>query len=274
MARQVYLLTKSLGAEVVAFVDGTEATSGQSLFGQPVLTPAQLQPYRYARVLVLVASTWWREIGVDLINRGLQHGKHFVVVQRQLSNVQWKADLKDPDPVFIGRKTYGYEGLLAYYPSARPRHIGAFGSFAVGTRLGINHCYNAVTSHPFITHRAHGIIPEDRLDLYAPYNPPIVIGNDVWLGYNSCILPGVTIGNGAIVGSGAVVTKDIPPYAIAVGSPARVIRFRFDEKQISLLEKVQWWTWSDRRLRKHVEDLRDPKRFFSLAERLVDGQGP
>ena len=68
-----------------------------------------------------------------------------------------------------------------------------------------------------------------------------ILGNDVWIGVDSIILRGVTIGNGAVVGANSVVTKDVPPYAIVVGSPATVIKFRFDENTINQIEKSQWW---------------------------------
>jgi acetyltransferase-like isoleucine patch superfamily enzyme len=72
---------------------------------------------------------------------------------------------------------------------------------------------------------------------------PIVIGEDVWVGSNSSILAGITIGRGSIIGAGSVVTKDIPPYSIAVGNPARVIRSRFPDSVIQELEESRWWTW-------------------------------
>lgn len=75
-----------------------------------------------------------------------------------------------------------------------------------------------------------------------------MIGHDVWLGRNALILSGVNIGDGAVIGAGAVVVKDIPPYAIAAGNPARVIRYRFDRQQIAALEKIQWWNWDDSKI--------------------------
>ena len=72
----------------------------------------------------------------------------------------------------------------------------------------------------------------------------IVIGNDVWIGYEALIMAGVHIGNGAIIGSRAVVTKDVPPYTIVGGVPARLIRKRFDEEVIQKLEALKWWDWS------------------------------
>lgn len=77
-----------------------------------------------------------------------------------------------------------------------------------------------------------------------PLKGDTVIGNDVWIGQNATIMPGVHIGNGAIVGTNSTVASDIPPYSIAVGNPARVIRKRFDDETIDLLEQLQWWNKS------------------------------
>lgn len=78
---------------------------------------------------------------------------------------------------------------------------------------------------------------------YTDDGHSITIGNDVWIGYGARIMEGVTIGDGAIVGSCAIVTKDIPPYAICVGIPAQVIKYRFNEKDISFLSSLKWWNW-------------------------------
>ena len=80
----------------------------------------------------------------------------------------------------------------------------------------------------------------------------IVIGNDVWIGFESVILSGVTIGDGAIIGTRAVVTKDVPPYTIVGGVPAKPIRKRFSDDVISELLKLQWWNWSENRIKKNI----------------------
>ena len=80
------------------------------------------------------------------------------------------------------------------------------------------------------------------------------IGNDVFVGANVTVLDGVTIGDGAVIGAGAIVSKDIPPYAIAVGSPIRIIKYRMTEEQIAAMQRIQWWNWSDNRL-KEVEKM-------------------
>jgi acetyltransferase-like isoleucine patch superfamily enzyme len=114
------------------------------------------------------------------------------------------------------------------------------------------------TQHPCITQpllaaSTSGHIPgypkaysEDRID----------IGSDVWIGRNAVILGGVTIGHGAIIGAYAVVAKDIPPYAVAVGNPAQVIRYRFDADTIAHLLDLAWWDWTDDVIAERAADLR------------------
>lgn len=80
----------------------------------------------------------------------------------------------------------------------------------------------------------------------------IVIGNDVWIGYEAVILSGVTIGDGAIIGTRAVVTKDVPPYMIVGGVPAKPIRKRFSDDVVSKLSKLQWWNWTEDRIQKNI----------------------
>ena len=88
----------------------------------------------------------------------------------------------------------------------------------------------------------------------------ITIGNDVFIGANVTVLDGVTIGDGAIIGAGAVVSKDIPDYAIAVGNPIKIIKYRFNEDQISALKRIQWWNFEEDKL----QDVE--KMFFDIDE--------
>ncbi len=80
----------------------------------------------------------------------------------------------------------------------------------------------------------------------------IMVGNDVWIGYEAVILAGVTIGDGAIIGSRAVVTKDVPPYTIVGGLPAKPIRRRYDEETAARLEKLRWWDWPEAQVRRAI----------------------
>ncbi|MCI8948261.1 MAG: CatB-related O-acetyltransferase [Lachnospiraceae bacterium] len=83
----------------------------------------------------------------------------------------------------------------------------------------------------------------------------IVIGNDVWIGYEAVILAGVTIGDGAVIGTRAVVTKDVPPYTIVGGIPAKPIRKRFSKETINALLKIKWWDWPKERIAQHIAEI-------------------
>lgn len=85
----------------------------------------------------------------------------------------------------------------------------------------------------------------------------VEIGNDVWLGHNVTVMGNVTIGDGAVIGSGSIVTKDIPPFAIAVGNPAKVIKYRFDEKTIETLKEIAWWDWDNEKIKSAIDDFKD-----------------
>jgi len=89
--------------------------------------------------------------------------------------------------------------------------------------------------------------------MYSPFVKECVIGNDVWIGCNSTILRGVTIGNGAVIGANSLVNKDVPPYAIVVGSPAKIIKYRFDEEIIQALLKIKWWDYPLEIISQHAE---------------------
>ena len=94
----------------------------------------------------------------------------------------------------------------------------------------------------------------------------IVIGNDVWIGYEAVILSGVTIGDGAIIGTRAVVTKDVPSYTVVGGVPAKPIRKRFDEETIQKLEEIRWWDWEEERIKKNIQAIQSGD--ISMLERM------
>lgn len=120
--------------------------------------------------------------------------------------------------------------------------IGKFCQIASGVEFvmnGANHQMNAVSTFPFYI--MEGWEQETPPSSEMPLKGDTVIGNDVWIGQNAVILPGVRIGDGAIIGLNSVVGTDIPPYSIAVGNPASVIRKRFDEEFIQLMLSLRWW---------------------------------
>ncbi len=120
--------------------------------------------------------------------------------------------------------------------------IGRFCQIASGVEFvmnGANHQMNAVSTFPFFTLEGWDAKPPAPKDL--PLKGDTVIENDVWIGQNAVILPGVHVGNGAIIGANAVVSRDVPAYTVVAGNPARAIRKRFDDELIDLLERFAWW---------------------------------
>ena len=120
---------------------------------------------------------------------------------------------------------------------------------------GANHMLDCLTAYPF------EVIDEFK-GLSRPFSQrgnkgDTVIGNDVWIGQNAVIMPGVHIGDGAIIGTNAVVAKDVPPYAIAVGNPAAVKKFRFDKETIELLLKLKWWDKDIKEIKKIIPLITD-----------------
>ena len=120
--------------------------------------------------------------------------------------------------------------------------IGKFCQIAAGVEFmmnGANHQMNAVSTFPFYTLEGWEMEPPAKDDL--PLKGDTVIGNDVWIGQNAVVLPGVHIGDGAFIGANSVVGSDVAPYTIVVGNPARALRRRFDDDLIDLLLRFRWW---------------------------------
>ncbi len=123
--------------------------------------------------------------------------------------------------------------------------IGKFCQIGAGVEFvmnGANHQMNAVSTYPFYIFGSWDQSVPSKEDL--PFKGDTVVGNDVWIGQNSTILPGVHIGDGAIIGLNSVVTRDVPPYTIVAGNPAKAVRKRFDDELIDLLLKLKWWNKS------------------------------
>lgn len=134
--------------------------------------------------------------------------------------------------------------------------IGKFCMIASGTTFimnGANHLTDAISSYPFAIFGADW---KDAMEGKSyPSKGDTVIGNDVWIGYNATIMPGVQIGDGAIIGSNATVTSDVEPYAIVGGNPARLIRKRFSDTEIEKLLKLSWWDWPIEKITKNLKAL-------------------
>lgn len=142
--------------------------------------------------------------------------------------------------------------------------IGAFCSIAGSVIIGgAQHPLNWVSTSPVFYNIAGGT-GQHLGDLIVPKTKRTTIGNDVWIGHRAIIMAGVTIGDGAVIGAGAVVTKDVPPYAIVGGVPANIIRYRFDDKIITELQNSKWWDLPDKELRKKSIYMNNPNTFLNV----------
>ena len=148
--------------------------------------------------------------------------------------------------------------------------IGKFCAIAKGIEFvmnGANHRMNSVTTYPFnIMGRGWEKCAPASKDL--PYKGDTVIENDVWLGQNVTVMPGVHIGNGAIIVANSVVAKDIDPYCIAAGNPCKIVKKRFDDELISYLQELQWWNWPPEKIFTNLEALcsGDLKKIRNISE--------
>lgn len=161
------------------------------------------------------------------------------------------------DPVDFERNN-----VLYHYPLSNHDKlvIGKFCSIACGAKFlfnGANHTLKSLSTYPFpIFWEEWGL--EERKQAGAWDNKgDIVVGNDVWIGFEAVILAGVRIGNGAVIGSRSVVTKDVPPYTIVGGAPAKPIRKRFDQPVIDRLEAMRWWDWPPEKIRQSLPQMMD-----------------
>lgn len=171
--------------------------------------------------------------------------------------------MKNYYSVEIGKYTYGgcYEidGRIA-----RNTKIGSFCSIADGVRIGgMNHPTHFVSTHPFLYLKNRGFVCENNDEIFNKGNKAVIIEDDVWIGQNAVILPGIKIGKGAVIGAGAIVTKDIEPYSIAVGVPAKVIKKRFSDDQIKKLKDIDWANWGDDEIKNRLNDFYNVNHFVN-----------
>lgn len=165
----------------------------------------------------------------------------------------------------MGRYTYGVP-IVHNWGNGTTLRIGAYCSIAenVEILLGGNHRIDWVSTYPFPAFFAEASHIED----YTVSRGDVVIGSDVWLCSNCLILSGVNIGHGAVIASGAVVTRDVEPYAIMAGNPARLLRYRFDEPVRKALLEAAWWEWPEKEVKQVVGKLcsKDISDFLAYAQ--------
>ena len=189
---------------------------------------------------------------------------------------KYKLKLKQPTvkcskSAVISNVVFGKYSQVTAFSSLKNTNLGDYSS--VGRNTTINHAdigkfcsisWNATigaTSHPDNHISTHAFSYVSWFGMVNETNKIIIrttIGNDVWIGANVIIMPGIKVGTGAVIGAGSVVTKDIPEYAVVVGSPAKVLRYRFDEKSIAVLLKSNWWDWPPSKIKENIELFKAP----------------
>ena len=146
--------------------------------------------------------------------------------------------------------------VLYHYPINRDRlRIGKFCSIACGAKFiftSANHKLGSLSTYPFPLFFEEWDLDKANLTDSWDNKGDIAIGNDVWIGYEAVVMQGVTIGDGVIIGARAVVTKDIPPYTIVGGVPAKPIRKRLSDEIISRLLEIKWWEWPDEKIKENI----------------------
>ena len=149
--------------------------------------------------------------------------------------------------------------VLYHYPVNRERLvIGRFCSIACGAKFlfnSANHTLNSLSTYPFPILFEEWPLDVEDIPRAWDNRGDIVVGNDVWIGYEAVILAGVTIGDGAVIGARAVVTRDVPPYTIVGGVPAKPIRTRFDRDTAERLLELKWWDWPAERIAANLEAI-------------------
>jgi acetyltransferase-like isoleucine patch superfamily enzyme len=193
-------------------------------------------------------------------------------LHRKVPRTDWKPLL--PPGLEIGRHTYGptdFDLTFPMFTEGAQTIVGAFCSISGEARIlgGGEHLVTRASTFPL---KARLFDPDEHTGPESVDTGPTVIGNDVYIGIGAIVLSGVTIGDGAVVGAGAVVSKSVAPYAVVVGNPAQLVRFRFDSDIRDRLLALQWWTWDDEKIEQLLPwFMGDVESFLDKAESLQSG---
>lgn len=271
VAQRAVPVISSLGINLVGIIEEEYAALPREF--HPSTPRRSLEDFLSARSpssKVLIASKSYRQLGAHLINAGLVFGEDFFLLQRSESSLSLQYEI---GTTFVGKHCHGVERFLSLYSAyVQTKMIGAFCSIAADAKLVTQHVMTNISTSSWVewggSDDFSAFSDWSFLDQRRSLNGITCIGNDVWIGYRAIIMPGVTIGNGAVIAAGAIVTKDVPPYAIVVGSPAKVLKYRYSDAQIDLLQRVKWWNWSDRFILENLALFHQPEEFFRFADIL------
>lgn len=172
----------------------------------------------------------------------------------EVQNSKWGEFVNIAKGAYVISSDIGAYSSIGRNTSIINCRMGKFCSISWNVTVGATaHNFNHLSTHSFPYIEQFG---------FAKGNKRIVqevkLGHDVWIGANAIIMPGLTVGNGAIIGAGAVVTKDIPPYAICAGVPAKIIKFRFESDMVEKIESLEWWHWSKEKIAANIQYFKKP----------------
>ena len=197
-----------------------------------------------------------------IILRGKVTG--YSLVKSQKANVTEGKSTRIEAPFYLNNINLGDYSYIAGNSRISNARIGKFCSIGPNFCCGLGvHPTNGISTSPmfYSTAKQNGITltKENKIEETKQTN----VGNDVFIGANVTVLDGVTIGDGVVIGAGAVVVKDIPDYAIAVGVPAKVVKYRFEKERIEKLLKIRWWDWELSKLQSIENDFFDLEKFIN-----------
>jgi len=196
----------------------------------------------------------------------LKFSKLLVGKQTILKNVFFEGHVSIGDFVLMTNSSCKNHTYISYGSIIHNTQIGKFCSIGSGIKAGLGKhpVNNFISTHPafYSLQKQSGktFVNQQKFD----ESDKVIIGNDVWIGSNAIILDGVKIGNGAIIAAGAVVTKDVKPYEIVGGVPAKHIRFRFTDEEIEKIQSTEWWNKDEEWLQKNADTFSNKDQFLSL----------
>jgi acetyltransferase-like isoleucine patch superfamily enzyme len=172
--------------------------------------------------------------------------------------------------VHIASSTIGAYSYVGRNSRIVHADIGRFCSIASETKVGMGtHTLDKLSTSPIFTEKKNGTAHSwTCVSNVNPYKR-VTVGNDVWIGVRVMIMGGVSIGDGAVIAAGSIVTKDIPPYSVAAGVPAKVIRYRFPQDVINRLEALKWWNLPDEVLKEHIHLFQQENIDVDVVEKLL-----
>ena len=254
------------GYDIGGFID-RNSTAIVKKNGYPVVQLEELNPKDDFIVFSLL--NFDDELFVHCLSRGF--GLDDIAIIATNRTMKENIDVKERKyhSSTIGKYTYGAEELLSDY--CFPVNIGSYCSIARSARIVPQHNIEYISTHPMLYFpncmpfgdSNYVEIPmDDRKWIQKIYDEPVVIGNDVWIGANVIIMPHVKIGNGAVIGAGAVVTKDVEDYEVVGGVPAKHIKWRFPLELREKLLEIKWWDWDLEKIYQNIDCFYEPELFL------------